>query len=125
MQSRVVALVCLLVLVAGCSEGRAARQGFGTTYSCPDDQITVEARHDLSAHDPLGKKKAAVPPPEVKRDPARYAVWQENQATANDFSNYDAQNDVLDITGCGHHALYVCSPWTRGKHFYAWCSEAW
>jgi len=118
--------LCVLVTAAGCSEGRAARQRFGKATSCPEDRITVKERPDLPAHDPLGKHPAAAAaPPEVKRDPARYAVWQKNQAAANDFSNYDAHNDVLELTGCDHHALYVCSPWTRGQRFYASCSEPW
>jgi hypothetical protein len=118
-----IGLVAIAMSLGACQrESTVVAETFASTYSCPAQQITVANRPDLVPYDVSSPwRKPAAPPDEVKSDPARLAVWQANQAKANDHSGYNKRRDVLEATGCGHHALYVCSAAWRDRYNHVWC----
>ena len=65
----------------------------------------MRVREDLKPGQILGTAADAnpTPPDEVKKDPARLAKWQQDQAErrkrqSSTYSDYD----VFEVSGCGH-----------------------
>ena len=119
-----IAAVTVCGLLQGCKRLKTgAREDFRQRYSCPDDRIEVKARDDLHAMDVLGVRVSGVQPPEdVKKDPARLAVWEQSQAEvrqrqAEAFAPYE----VFEVMGCGHQVVLACrhppTPETAGGYY--------
>jgi len=110
------ARVCFAVLCAlftlgvlGCKSMKTgASEYFGKKHSCPDAQISVIPRTDLKGSQIFEIGRDA-PPDEVKKNPARLAVWQQNkmESTAEHRKILDAQ-DVFEVRGCGFAEYLTC-----------------
>src|SRR5688500_4500290 len=95
-RARVVALV-LIVAVSGCAPGterEMARARFSKDHGCALDDVSATHRPDLSAHD-LGFGKG--------------------QAIAATRAQFDAQNKVHLVSGCGVEKHYFCRRGDRNK----------
>lgn len=115
----------LLALATGLSACASLNDGassvFSQRYTCPETHMRVAAREDLDAaavvrqwHAESGTSPAA-PPAEVSADPARLALWEEQRARALAAL---AEGDAFEVSGCGHHELYVCQhPRVRGTYY--------
>ncbi len=92
----------LSVAVVGCKKREVgAKEHFGAEHSCPEDQVTVKPRPDLDWMElTLGVLE---PPPEVAADPAQLAKWQAAEARRK-----AKQNEVFEVSGCGHHDYVAC-----------------
>jgi hypothetical protein len=54
-------------------------------------------------------KPAPTPPDDVKKDPARLAKWESDQAKKRDLSAASqAGYEAFTVTGCDHTATLVC-----------------
>jgi hypothetical protein len=110
----VLTLACLalgLVGGFGCKRlSTGALETFAQQHSCPEERVQVREREDL---DPEAVKWGAptplTPPDEVRRDPARLARFQRDQAEqqARRRASY-AGYAVFEVSGCDHKELLVC-----------------
>ena len=67
------------ILTASCKPTTGdARAVFATTHMCPADRVVATKRDDLNAHDVIFGSSS--PPREVATDPARLAMWRQQQA---------------------------------------------
>ena len=115
MRRPLLAAACLLLLslaATACKQlTSGAREDFAARYSCPEDRVEVKERSDLQPVQALGKANEvpATPPDEVKRDPARYAKWQQDQADRREskLARYIGY-EVIEVNGCGHTDILVC-----------------
>jgi hypothetical protein len=104
--------VLLPFVAAACKQlSSGAREDFAARYSCPEDRVEVKPRADIPPAQALARPGEVAPSPsdEVKRDPARLAKWQKDQADRREarLSTYIGY-EVLEATGCGHTELLVC-----------------
>jgi len=103
-RSRVAAVAFVLVgaLTACQSMEGGARESFSESNTCPPDRIEVRARSDVKNSDLLPRGE---PPPDIKADPGRRAMWEEEQArrakSADGCTIYEAR-------GCGQQTLLCC-----------------
>jgi hypothetical protein len=91
---------------AGCGKSyeQGVREAHGREFSCPVERITARARPDVDAHD--ATFGPSTPPDEVKRDPARLAIWKKQQRETHDLWN--SHGEVWEASGCGHDVVYQC-----------------
>ena len=98
------------LLLSGCQgAASAAKDKFALEYSCPEDRVTVRPRDDIRWSTVALHVPESSPPPEVQKDPARYAKWKADQAEqyAPLRELYDSF-DVFEGTGCDHDVLLGC-----------------
>lgn len=93
-----------------------ARSAFSAAHSCPDDRLTSRERTDLQLFDVAfgPAPQTAEPPPEVRADPARLAMWQSTRQ--QDDANRQQWNDagqVFEVEGCDRREVYACFRWTE------------
>jgi hypothetical protein len=105
-------LLLLALTTTACKQlTSGAREDFAARYSCPEDRVEVKPRADLQPAQALGKmnEAPATPPDEVKRDPGRYAKWQQDQADRREakLATYIGY-EVMEASGCGHTEILVC-----------------
>lgn len=101
------AIAGLLVVIAGCSQEKSARERFATDKTCPIDRVTATEKVGESAHDLIwGPPKK--PPPEIAADPARLALWQKQEDASK--KSWDKATRVWEVTGCNETQLYTCMP---------------
>ena len=105
-------VVLLPLAAASCKQlSSGAREDFAARYSCPEDRVDVKPRADIQPAQALARPGEIAPAPsdEVKRDPARLAKWQKDQADRREakLSTYIGY-EVLEATGCGHAEILVC-----------------
>lgn len=94
------------LLASGCKTlKKGAIEEHAKTYSCPEAQIQARERTDLDAYT-LTFGASAEPSAEIKSDPARYAVWKQNEAEKR--AQWNSGGDLLEATGCGHSVVYYC-----------------
>lgn len=116
-------LLCLAVLlpaaVAGCgSPKEAAYRTFSEAHACPRDRMTVEPVKGVTMRDLwLRANPLPDPPPDVRADPARLAVWRaardkEREGVLRGVEYYT----LFRVSGCGEAADYACycPPQMRG-----------
>ena len=114
----------ILALFAACANVEdEAKQEFSEDFSCPTERVTTKLRADLKAFEfQYGPQQKPEPPPEIKSDPARLAVWEEQQK--KDQAATDRVNEidkVIEVTGCDQSAFYICYINKKNK---ASCSTA-
>ncbi len=73
-----------------------ARSQFVLDFTCPEERVAVS-------------EEPAVPPDEVRADPERLRLWNEQQR--------DPPVHFERAQGCGHTALYQCSRYGRYSEF--------
>jgi hypothetical protein len=79
------ALCCALGCGAAADAATSVRAEFSLAFTCPPERMTVT---------PI-----FIPvPPEVARDPARFALWRRNAAS----------NQLFDVSGCNQKTRVVC-----------------
>jgi hypothetical protein len=103
----VASLVVLLVLLATACQGyeSGARERFSKQFTCPEDR--VEVRPSALTVAAVKARKRAEPPPEIKADPGRLKLWQEEQDKTASFSSAFC-TELWEARGCDHHTLYCC-----------------
>jgi hypothetical protein len=85
-----------------------AKKTFAQSFTCPDERVELRPRSDIKG----SMFRSHTPPsPEVRNDPARYAIWQKEQAQADRDADSGGNYGVFffDVRGCGHQVLYECS----------------
>lgn len=99
-----------------------AREKFSADFSCPTDRVTVKVRSDLNSMEfRFGVQPKPEPPAEIKSDPARLALWEEQQK--KDKAATDRVNEVdkvVEASGCEKKAFYICYVSKKNK---ASCTE--
>jgi hypothetical protein len=97
----------------------SASEQFGTQFSCPKDRVEAKRRPDL---DPSNAVPVTQPPDEVKSDPGRLAKWNADQDKRRSLKS---DQQVFEVTGCGHTQLLNCRPHhAHGAVYdYADCAE--
>ncbi len=95
---------CLaLLLAAGCSELSEVKAAFEWYESCPVNRVEAFLRTDLEDTDPSCRStnRCKQPPPELRDDPGRLAVWRAS------IARQAARDRVYVVSGCGERRLYV------------------
>jgi hypothetical protein len=102
----------IAVALCGCTSlDEGARQEFSRHFTCPESSITVTERSDLDA-DEIERGPIPDPPAEVKADPTRLALWnQQHQPIHTGHTIYQA-------AGCDHEVFYSCG---RSKKSHPMC----
>jgi hypothetical protein len=91
------------LLVCGCdSVVDGSKREFSREFTCPVDRVAAHPRPELH---PSGLEHGT-PPREIAADPGRLRMWQDQQAKL--FGDRDSRDDIIELTGCGHHVLYGC-----------------
>ena len=110
------ALACAALLaLLGCrSLDGGAKDQFAKDFSCPEDRVTVRPRADLDSYALEFGGGGASPPPEVQKDPARYAMWKKQQADSH--ASWNDRISAFEAKGCGHDAVYTCSHPNSGRN---------
>ncbi|WAS99252.1 hypothetical protein [Nannocystis punicea] len=93
-----------------------ARRAFSAAHSCPEERLTARVRLDLDffamAFGPAAP--APEPPPEVRADPARLAVWESTrQQSAAGRDTWKDAGQVVEVEGCDRRQLYACFRWAE------------
>lgn len=106
--SRPVLLVLFSIcLLAGCRSGdprEKAKQKFSTENTCPVQRVTVSPVEGVTMPD-LMRGPDTIISEEIRRDPERLAMWQQDNAHKFDFF---ARYQLFHVEGCGHEADYGC-----------------
>jgi hypothetical protein len=97
----------------GCKRMKTgALEHFSAKYSCPADRITVRERDDIKGSQ-VNPPYQESPPDEVKKDPARLAVWEKTQRDKNAELYAILDNkDVFEVRGCEHAVFLACWRYT-------------
>jgi hypothetical protein len=97
--------IVVTIMTASCKPTTGhARAVFATTHTCPANRVVATQRDDLSAHDVLfGSSR---PPREVATDPARLAMWRQQQAKSQ--ASVNNRYRVFEVLGCNIHVLSAC-----------------
>ena len=100
----------LAALLCGCeSVVDGSKDKFSSEFTCPVDRVEATPKPELHPSD-LGPK--AEPPQDIAADPARLKMWQDKQTKATDSK--DSRDDIIELSGCGHHVLYACHRYSKG-----------
>ena len=114
-------ILAFLGACANLEEG--AKQKFSADFSCPADRVTAKLRADLNSMEfRFGPQAKPEPPAEIKGDPARLALWEEQQK--KDQAATDRVNEldkVIEVTGCDKTAFYIC--YVNNKKNVASCTQ--
>ncbi len=103
----------------GCATlGDEARDTFAKNFSCPEERVEVRERKDIRPSDWLNSE---VPPGEVAADPARLAMWNEQQAKLR--ADDDDRHSIFEVRGCGHELLYSCGHVSHGRASFRLCTK--
>jgi len=92
------------------NDSNEAKTDFAQRYSCPEDRVTVKVRKDIDPANLLNPPVAVEPPPEVKKDPGRFAKWNSDKKSKDDetASGYRRSYTIYEAQGCEHHVLLAC-----------------
>ena len=101
-------VVLAVILLAGCaSREQAARDAFAKSLTCPVERVTATKVDGVRWSDVQRRANPIPqPPPEVRSDPARLAMW--NKQNDNLSSGFDHNYEGFHVTGCGHEVNYLC-----------------
>jgi hypothetical protein len=100
---RVILVAC--VVICGCRSSEA-KSDFALSFSCPEHRIEVTRRKDLGYYDVHPEEASDQAPAELKDDPGRLALWQDQRRESMSTNTYE---EVYEVAGCGHTSLYSCS----------------
>jgi len=81
---------------------RDAKQAFSREFFCPEERIDARRRTDVNVWDIT--HGADEPPAELKADPARVALWKQQQRNRR----HGNRGPVFQMSGCGNDVLYEC-----------------
>lgn len=103
--------VVVMFSALGCKRtSTGAGEYFAKKYSCPIERVNVRPRSDLKGSQvSVPQTETEIPPDEVKRDPARLAVWQKSGREKADEPRKILDGlDVFEVRGCGHAEYLLC-----------------
>lgn len=123
---RLAALLLASLLLPGCtSRVDAARALFVQAKTCPADRVQVSELEGSTLHELRQRqqaKNAQEPPADIRADPARLALWQQQQAESERTMQWvDGRYRLYHASGCDLQEDYACEflwsqkGWPRGQ----------
>jgi hypothetical protein len=102
-------LALAALLTCGCdSVLDGSKRNFSSEFTCPIERVDAHPRPDLHP----SSLEGASPPADIAADPGRLKMWRDRQAKSNELR--DSNDDIFELTGCGHHVLYACHRYSKG-----------
>lgn len=103
---RLITWLLAALLLPGCSSRQdAARELFTQGKTCPADRVRSSELGGPTLHDMRKQRQARSPPrapDEVRADPTRFALWQQQQAETERRSKWiDDRFHLYRASGCG------------------------
>jgi hypothetical protein len=93
-----------------------ARTAFSAAHSCPDERLVSRVRQDVHFFDVAFGPAAPAPepPPEVRADPARLAIWESTQQQSRaSRDEWKDAGQVIEVEGCDRREVYACFRYTE------------